>query len=231
GGGLAVEIATGTTVDFGLSELAGNGLFILNENATLATAHEAGVAGTLKTTGTITFNEGANYIFNGTNAQVTSTLMPAIVKDLVIDNEAGVKLSQPTTINGVLRLKAGEFDNTIPFALGPGGSISFEGGRLKVPTLVDQMAQTIPTEFALHQNYPNPFNPTTTIGFDLPQPVHVTLKIFDIKGQEVAELVNGKHQAGVHKIVWDASNKANGVYFCQLIAGDFKSVRKLILMK
>lgn len=231
GGGLAIEIAKGTTVDFGLSELAGNGLFLLNENATMATAHEGGIAGTVQTSGNVTLNEAASYIFNGTNAQVTSTLMPAIVKDLVIDNDAGVKLSQPTTINGVLRLKAGEFDNTIPFVLGPGGTISFEGGRLKVPTLVESIVQPIPTAFALHQNYPNPFNPATTIGFDVPQAVSITLKIFDIRGREIAELVNGRYPAGVYRLVWDASGLANGVYFCQLVAGDFKSVRKLILMK
>lgn len=231
GGGLAIEIANGTTVDFGLSELAGNGLFLLNENATMATAHEGGIAGTVQTTGNIALDEAASYSFNGTKAQVTSALMPAIVKNLVIDNDAGVKLSQPTTINGVLRLKAGEFDNTIPFVLGPGGTISFEGGRLKVPTLVEANVRPIPSAFALHQNYPNPFNPATTIGFEVPQAVSVTLKIFDIKGQEIAELVNGRYPAGAYRLVWDASGLANGVYFCQLVAGDFKSVRKLILMK
>ncbi|MDZ7376415.1 MAG: T9SS type A sorting domain-containing protein, partial [candidate division KSB1 bacterium] len=231
GGGLAIEVAKGTTLDFGLTELAGNGVFILNENATLATAHENGVAGAIQSTGTLTLSENANFIFNGTKPQITSTLMPKVVNGLVINNEAGVKLSQETTINGVLRLIAGEFDNTIPFTLGPNGSISFEGGRLKVGTSVDISLDAIPKDFALMQNYPNPFNPSTTICYHIPRSVHVALKIFDINGQLAAELVNRQHEAGSYKVVWNATGMPSGVYFCQIIAGEFKSMRKLILMK
>jgi hypothetical protein len=231
GGGLPIEVANGTTLDFGVSALGGNGLFTLNEGATLATAHENGIAGAVQSTGTVTFAEGANYIFNGTAAQATSTLMPATVNGLTIDNEAGVVLSQQTTINGVLRLVAGVFDNTIPFTLGPDGSISFEGGSLKVPVSVTERLSEIPTEFALLQNYPNPFNPTTTIHYDVPKPTHVALKIYDVMGQEVAELANGYHEAGAYAIVWDAQALPSGVYYYRITAGDFTSVRKLVLMK
>lgn len=231
GGGLAIEVANGTTLDFGASELGGNGLFKLNDGATLATTHEGGVAGAVKSTGSLTFEAGANYIFNGTAAQVTSTLMPATVKGLTINNKAGVKLSQATTINGVLRLVAGEFDNTIPFTLGPTGSIAFEGGSLKIPTAVDEQLLKTPTEFALFQNYPNPFNPSTTIRYHVPKRTHVTLKVHDIMGREVAELINAEQDAGAYAIVWDAQGLTSGVYYYRISAGDFTSVRKLVLMK
>jgi hypothetical protein len=231
GGGLAIEIATGTTLDFGMSKLGGNGLFVLNEGATLATAHEGGIAGAVQSTGTVTFNEGANYIFNGATAQAISSLMPATVNGLAIDNEAGVTLSQATMINGVLRLMAGVFDNTIPFTLGPNGSISYEGGSLKVPTSVEQSPENLPTEFALMQNYPNPFNASTTIRYDVPKEINVTVKVYDLMGHEVAELVNEKHNAGAYQVIWNANGIASGVYFYQISAGDFTSVRKFILMK
>jgi hypothetical protein len=158
--------------------------------------------------------------------------MPATVNGLAIDNAAGVALSQATTINGVLRLMAGEFDNTIPFTLGPNGSISFEGGSLKIPTAVDAQLPKTPTEFALFQNYPNPFNPSTAIRYHVPKRTQVTLKIYDTMGHEVAELMNGKqHEPGAYDIVWDARGLTSGVYFYRISAGDFTSVRKLILMK
>jgi hypothetical protein len=230
GGGLAIEVAGGTTLDFGMSELGGNGFFKLNAAATLATAHANGIAGAVQSIGNIAFDLGANYIFNGTTAQVTSTLMPTTVNGLTIDNNAGVALSQVTTINGVLRLVAGVFDNTISFTLGPNGSISFEGGSLKFLVAVEQLPE-IPTEFALFQNYPNPFNPATTIRYHVPKRTHVTLKIHDIMGREVAELVNGEHDAGAYDVVWEAQGLTSGVYYYQISAGDFTSERKLVLMK
>ncbi|MBN1348327.1 T9SS type A sorting domain-containing protein, partial [candidate division KSB1 bacterium] len=231
GGGLAIEVANGTTLDFGLSELGGNGLFVLDNEAALATAHEGGIASAVQTTGAVTFEEGANYIFNGTTAQVTSTLMPMTVNGLAIKNEAGVKLSQETTINGVLRLMAGVFDNTIPFTLGPDGSISYEGGSLLVPTSVEEQSEVVPTEFAIMQNYPNPFNPSTTIRYDIPREVHVTLTVYDVMGREVAVLVNQKQRAAAYEILWNADGLASGEYLCRISAGDFVSVRKFILMK
>jgi len=231
-GGLPIEVASGTTLDFGTSELGGEGLFVLNEGATLATANEGGIDSTIQTGGDVTLDEGANYTFNGTTAQVTGTLMPTIVNDLVIDNEAGVALSQETTINGVLRLVAGVFDNTIPFTLGPNGSISYEGGSLLIPTSIEEPSpEEIPTEFAMFQNYPNPFNPSTTIRYDVPEKAQVTVKIYDLMGREVAELVNDQHTAGAYTIVWNARDFASGVYYYRMTAGDFVSVRKLVLMK
>ncbi|MBI4549057.1 MAG: T9SS type A sorting domain-containing protein [Ignavibacteriae bacterium] len=88
-----------------------------------------------------------------------------------------------------------------------------------------------PTEFKLHQNYPNPFNPVTTIRYELPKASHVTLKIFNVLGQEVAVLVDGMQGAGYKLVKFNASKLPSGVYFYRMIAGDFAQSRKLIIMK
>jgi hypothetical protein len=89
----------------------------------------------------------------------------------------------------------------------------------------------VPTAFALYQNYPNPFNPTTEIRYDIPKDVHVTLKVYNILGAEVATLVDADQEANFHKVQWDAKDLASGVYFCTLTAGDFKAVKKMVFLK
>src|SRR2546426_51568 len=101
----------------------------------------------------------------------------------------------------------------------------------------------IPASFALDQNYPNPFNPATEIHYALPVDAHVTLKIFNITGQEIASVVDGDQAAGFHAISWNSRNQANepigsGVYFYRLVASGlnasghtFDQVRKMILLK
>ncbi|MBC7188141.1 MAG: T9SS type A sorting domain-containing protein, partial [Calditrichaeota bacterium] len=230
---LPIEVSSGTTLDVGQSVLAGNGIFVLNPGATLATAHSDGVAGFLGTlpAGVVTLSTAANYTFNGTTRQVTSAAMPSVVNDLTINNSEGVVLSQPTTINGVLHLVAGEFDNTIPFVLGPNGSISFEGGSLKVSVGVVEREPEVPTQFALLQNYPNPFNPVTTIRYMLPVSAHVTLTVYDASGRQVAQLVDAKQGPGVYAVLWNATDVASGVYYCRLTAGSFTQARKLVVTK
>ena len=90
---------------------------------------------------------------------------------------------------------------------------------------------TVPMMIQLYQNYPNPFNPTTTIGFSLPTSSDVSLKIFNLLGEEVATLVSGRVDAGTHAIQWDATVQASGVYFYRLRAGGFTETRKLVLMR
>ncbi|MDD5607662.1 MAG: 5'-nucleotidase C-terminal domain-containing protein [Ignavibacterium sp.] len=90
---------------------------------------------------------------------------------------------------------------------------------------------TIPGEFRLEQNYPNPFNPSTTINYDLPKQSSVTLKIYNVTGEEVATLVNQDQEAGRYRIRWEASQLASGIYFYQLIAGGFVETKKMVLMR
>jgi hypothetical protein len=91
-------------------------------------------------------------------------------------------------------------------------------------------------EFTLSQNYPNPFNPSTTINFSLAVDSKVSLKIFDVLGQEVATLINGQMAAGSQKVSFDASSLNSGVYFYRIDASGidgqkFSSVKKMILTK
>jgi hypothetical protein len=89
-----------------------------------------------------------------------------------------------------------------------------------------------PKEFTLSQNYPNPFNPTTTIEFTLPEDGHVTLKVFDMAGREIASLFNGDMKAGVyHQVVFDATRLASGMYVSQLEAGGKVTTRRMMLVK
>jgi hypothetical protein len=89
----------------------------------------------------------------------------------------------------------------------------------------------IPTVYELGQNYPNPFNPSTVINFSLPESGMVTLKVFDILGQEVAELVNEVKQAGIYTVSFDASNMTTGLYIYRIESGSFRATKKMMLVK
>ena len=89
----------------------------------------------------------------------------------------------------------------------------------------------IPKDFVLHQNYPNPFNPSTTIKYAVPKTSLVSIKIYDLTGQEVASLVNEMKEVGTYEIKFDAHNLASGIYIYRMIADNFTSVRKLNLLK
>lgn len=91
--------------------------------------------------------------------------------------------------------------------------------------------QPVVNIYSLDQNYPNPFNPSTKISYRLADDVNVNLKIYDLMGQEVAQLVNEKQAPGVYEVTFDARNLASGMYFYKLTAGNFVSVKKMTLLK
>ena len=96
---------------------------------------------------------------------------------------------------------------------------------------IESQKNLTPDVFVLHQNYPNPFNPSTTIEFKLPKTSQVTLKIFNVLGEEVTTLLSASLLSGSYKYEWNASEYASGVYLYKLQAGDFIEIKKMILMK
>ena len=88
-----------------------------------------------------------------------------------------------------------------------------------------------PTVYYLSQNYPNPFNPSTTIEFSIPERSHVSLKVYDVLGNQVASLVDGWMEATNHQVIFNGNNLASGIYYYTLTAGNFTSTKKLILLK
>jgi photosystem II stability/assembly factor-like uncharacterized protein len=104
--------------------------------------------------------------------------------------------------------------------------------RSHVPvTEVSIGGEVSPLSFHLFQNYPNPFNPTTSISFDVPATGFVELRIFNLLGQEVASVVNGKLDAGTHTVSFDAGNLASGVYLYRLQAGNYIESKKMVVLK
>ncbi len=101
---------------------------------------------------------------------------------------------------------------------GPGGS-----GKLAT-------ADNMTTPY-LAENYPNPFNPTTTISYALPEVAHVTLRVYNMLGQEIATLVDGVEEPGYKSVQWSATGLASGMYVYSLQAGSYVSVRKMVVMK
>ena len=88
-----------------------------------------------------------------------------------------------------------------------------------------------PDSYRLFSNYPNPFNPVTTIAFALPEQVHVTLRIYNTRGELMATLVDETRAAGTHIVMWDAAGLGSGVYFYRIDAGSFSQIRKCMLTK
>jgi len=96
---------------------------------------------------------------------------------------------------------------------------------------VKEVKNSFPSDYSLEQNYPNPFNPSTNIRFSLLDAKRVTLKVYNMLGQEVATLINGFMNAGTFEVNFDAQNLPTGTYFYSITAGDFNSVKKMLLIK
>ena len=88
-----------------------------------------------------------------------------------------------------------------------------------------------PTKFSLSQNYPNPFNPSTSIKYTLPSSQFVSLKVYNVLGQEIETLVDERQGAGDYEVNFDAARFASGVYFCVLIAGGLTATKEMMLLK
>lgn len=107
------------------------------------------------------------------------------------------------------------------------GCFTFDVGSL----IGIEDGNSIPEKFSLSQNYPNPFNPSTKIKYELPAANHVTLKVYDALGNEVASLVDKKLNAGKYEVNFNAGKLSSGVYFYKLTAGDLIDTKSMILIK
>jgi len=95
----------------------------------------------------------------------------------------------------------------------------------------DEDISQIPSAFVLTQNYPNPFNPSTIIGYSLPKTADIRIEVYNTAGQKVQTLLNQKMAAGSQQVEFNAANLSSGVYYYQLVAGEFQDVKKMILLK
>jgi aminopeptidase N len=117
------------------------------------------------------------------------------------------------------------------FAFDPNNDIVLKQGGTSPGVIGIQNEQQIPFVFELHQNYPNPFNPVTRINYDIPKRSVVTIKIYNILGQLVAQPLNEVKVPGKYTLDFDASTLASGVYYYEIKAGAFSDTKKMVLVK
>lgn len=110
---------------------------------------------------------------------------------------------------------------------------SFAGGTVEVRSPMDAEWDyfNLPNQLALRQNFPNPFNPSTTIAFTIPERAHVSLRVYNILGQEVETLMDETCNAGEYQVDWQASDKASGIYFYRLTYQNKVMTKKMALLK
>jgi hypothetical protein len=136
-----------------------------------------------------------------------------------------------TTVSGMCR----EYhtDGSAGCTLSSSNAVNRPNICLKINTLVGIPAAKIelPVQFELSQNYPNPFNPSTTINYSIPEGTEVSINVYDITGRLIVTLVNEFKPAGYYKESFDGANLASGIYVYRIEAGDFRDVKKMILIK
>ncbi len=100
-----------------------------------------------------------------------------------------------------------------------------------LPHILSVKNENIPLTYNLAQNYPNPFNPITKIRYQIPEPAFVSIKIYDVLGNEIADLVNEEKNAGGFEIDFDGSELTSGIFYYRITAGNFNQTKKMILLK
>jgi len=147
-----------------------------------------------------------------------------LLTNILFTNEAGNNTAPPSgtkiIFNQYQSIKAGDIKSI----------------TLKTLGVSTEQLSVIPHDYSLSQNYPNPFNPSTNIEFALPRQSHVSLKVYDVIGREVATLFSEEKSAGRFTVRWNGKNNNNqlissGIYFYRLEAGNFVQTKKMILIK
>jgi hypothetical protein len=124
------------------------------------------------------------------------------------------EVTSPSNANIFFRLRQVDFDGTIHFS-----------------KIIEIAPLSAPQVFRLEQNYPNPFNPVTTIAFALPARAEASLAVYNQLGQMVTKLADGTLDAGAYSFIWNAADMPSGIYYYELKAGNFRAIKKLVLMK
>jgi mannose/cellobiose epimerase-like protein (N-acyl-D-glucosamine 2-epimerase family) len=156
-----------------------------------------------------------------------------------VNYDREIKLA-PLAVNTNLRIKHVELENVQYSKYAADESKLYvdadSGGKFKVtfesiiPVAVNE-SESLILNYELSQNYPNPFNPSTSIEFTIPNESYVTLKVYDVQGQEVSSLINENLRAGIYKKTFDASGLASGMYFYVLSSSDISISKKMIILK
>jgi xylan 1,4-beta-xylosidase len=134
-GGFPVEVDSGATLDMGTSSLQGGGSFNLKAGATLMTAHNDGINGSIANTGSKTFDKASSFGFNGSLAQVTGSLLPDTVNNFIINNPLGINLSNSVAVNGTMDLENGVLIlNSNELSYGINGSLKYSGTTAQTTT-------------------------------------------------------------------------------------------------
>jgi len=202
-----VALATIDDIDFGAVEVSTR----VSTNFSIANLGGSALIGSITTPAHYSFN-------NSTRLNVS----PYSVLECVVSFSA----DEPGTYQGVISITTNDPNQPL---------ISIPVNAVVQPSADDDNT-IIPTLTQLRSNYPNPFNPSTTIAFDVAKDTHVSIEVFNIKGQKVKEVVSGSYRAGRHSVVWngdDAAGRAvgSGIYFYRMTAQGYTSVQKMLLMK
>jgi hypothetical protein len=151
------------------------------------------------------------------------------------------KLDNYVLSNGGVAISNGKYKAAVTIGQSSIGNISndlYESNigfwyqySITITDLKEKWMLEIPKQFELYQNFPNPFNPATKIRYSIAKEGLVTLKIYNVIGEEVVTLVKEERSAGVYEINFNAASLPSGVYFYQVKAGDFIQTKKMILLK
>lgn len=159
------------------------------------------------------------------------------------DSEEEINLDDPRAIRVISKKDTTSFfDNFVPDSSKNYAYVVTSFDRLHnesepsifIINLTSVKEEIIPDKFVLYQNYPNPFNPVTKIKYSIPKNVTqmpVTLKVYDILGNEIVTLVNESKLPGIYEVEMDASNLTSGVYFYRLTVGNFIETKKMVLLR
>ncbi|MBL7075082.1 VCBS repeat-containing protein [candidate division KSB1 bacterium] len=162
---------------------------------------------------------------------------------LYLNDSSGFFVDSSSLLPGILDFSVscavGDIDSDTDMDIvicNSGGVVGIGGqdrlyGNMLFSSVIRNAEATYSNKFELFQNYPNPFNPSTTIKYSLPEPGWVSLKVHNILGEEIAVLVDKRVEAGFHKVEWEATHLASGMYFYRIQAGDFVQTRKMLYLK
>ncbi len=146
----------------------------------------------------------------------------------------GNLFEQSTTIyfNWITK-NGGIFEADLDTNSAPTGNVALAYASLTelVNTTSVEDENNSPSDFVLYQNYPNPFNPATVIKYNIPYQANVSLRVYDMLGNEITTLVNESKSAGDYEAVFNADNLSSGIYFYKLIAGDVVQTKKMVLIR